>query len=98
MSRTSISLHPERCDRCMSCLGVCGRNAINVAYATMDAFRLLNSPEDNAQIRGLDRARTVVVLPGTSSASTTCECWIRESRPGNVLPFTRIAGQVCFTS
>jgi small subunit ribosomal protein S5 len=30
------------------------RNAINMAYATIEAFKSLNSPEDMAKMRGLD--------------------------------------------
>jgi small subunit ribosomal protein S5 len=30
------------------------RNSVNMAYATMEAFRLLNAPEDAAARRGLD--------------------------------------------
>ena len=48
-----------------ACLEACGihnvlskslgsRNAINMAYATIEAFRTLSSPEDAAALRGLD--------------------------------------------
>lgn len=47
---------------CLECAGIHNvlakslgsRNAINMAYATMEAFRALNSPEANAELRGLD--------------------------------------------
>lgn len=47
---------------CLECAGIHNvlakslgsRNAINMAYATVEAFKQLGSPEANAQMRGLD--------------------------------------------
>ncbi len=47
---------------CLECAGIHNvlakslgsRNAVNMAYATVEAFKALNSPEDTANLRGLD--------------------------------------------